>query len=110
MRRPFQQQAVFKRAGLHLIGVHDQIFRMRSIGAHRYRAPFLAGRETGSATSAESRLRHEALHVLWRERPKGVPNGFVPSRLLVIGDRQGFFVLPDMLREWPFHIKENAER
>ena len=46
MRGAFHEQAILEGAGLHLIGIADQVLLPRRILAHRHEAPLDAGRES----------------------------------------------------------------
>ena len=51
----FHQSPIFKSAGLHFVGVADQVLRMRRILAHGYKAPLHTGGKSGAAAAAKIR-------------------------------------------------------
>src|SRR5207237_7587233 len=56
MRIPFDEQTIFKRARLALVGVADEIFRFGII--FRHEAPLHAGRKACAASTPQPRSFH----------------------------------------------------
>src|SRR5436190_6115104 len=59
VRVPLHQRAVLERSRLHLVGVRNEVLRMRSLFSHGYEAPLRASGKAGPSPPAKTRSFHQ---------------------------------------------------
>src|SRR5260370_9487336 len=59
VRIPFHQRAVLERSRLHLVGVRNEVLRMRSLLSHGYEGPLRADGKPGPSPPAKIRSFHQ---------------------------------------------------
>ena len=77
------EHPVLERAGFRLVGVADEVVRLRRLAGDR--GPLPAGRERGPATAHEAR-RGDLLDDLLRPHREGPGEALVPTRRPVVGE------------------------
>src|SRR5205823_2653881 len=88
VRIALEEPTVLERAGLHLVGVRDDVLGRRCIRAHRHEAPLLSGGKTRAAAAAQSRIAYEGLKAL-RSFGARLPQGAVAAAALVASEVDG---------------------
>ena len=103
MRIAFEQQAVLERAGLHLVGIADEILGCGASSPIGTKLHFCAGRKTRAAAPAQVRLLHCRHDFACGAMRTGLAQRRVAARLLVLREIRRFFSRRDVTGQRCFH-------
>src|SRR6478609_6929429 len=101
MRVAFEQKAVLERAGLHLIGVGDQVPGTRHL--FRHETPFHSRREACAAAASEVRSFHLFDNLRGRHRTEHFTERLIPACSLIAFSIEGLTVARDVLGKRRLH-------